>query len=146
MTNRLIRVTGLGALATGMIFAQTGSPDQRQAAPAQRRAHFAQRMADYLNLTSDQSAQAKQIMVGARQEAAPLRQQMKQNRQALAAAIKAGNDAQIDQITKAEAPVIAQLAAIRAHAKEKVYATLTPEQKAKADQMGRFFGPRAGRH
>jgi Spy/CpxP family protein refolding chaperone len=73
-----------------------------------------------------------------------LRRQMKQNRQALAAAIRAGDDARIDQITKAEAPIIAQLAAIRAHAKEKIYATLTPEKKAKADQKGRFPGTESG--
>src|SRR5260370_41842102 len=149
MTNRLIRVAGLGALATSMIFAQSGSQDPAQTAPRARkaaRAHAGKRLADYLNLTPDQRAQAKQIMAGARQEAAPLRQQMKQNRQALAAAIKAGDDARIDQITKAEAPIIAQLAAIRAHAKEKIYATPPPEQKAKADQMGRFLGPRAVQH
>jgi len=40
---------------------------------------------NYLNLTPDQQAQAKQIMAGAWQEAAPLRQQ-----------------AQIDRITKAK--------------------------------------------
>ena len=95
-----------------------------------------------LNLTPDQQAQAKQIMAGARQESAPLRQQMKQNREALASAIKSGNDAQIDQITKADAPVMAQMAAIRAHAFEKIYATLTPEQKAKADTMRQRFQSR----
>jgi hypothetical protein len=29
---------------------------------------------------------------------------------------------------------------------EKIYATLTPEQKAKADHMRRFFGPNAAQH
>src|SRR5258708_37462199 len=146
MTNRLMRVAGLGALATGMIFAQSGPQGPAQTAPRARkaaRAHAGKRLANYLNLTPEQRAQVKQIMAGARQEGAPLRQQMRQNRQALAAAIKAGNDAQIDQITRTEAPAMAQLAGIRAHAKEKIYATLTPEQKAKADQMGRFFGPKA---
>ena len=101
-------------------------------------------MANYLNLSADQRAQVQQIMAGAKQEAAPLRQQMQQNRKALADAIKSGNDAQIDQITKAEAPVKAQLASIHARAMAKIYATLTPEQKAKADQMHRFRGPVAG--
>jgi Spy/CpxP family protein refolding chaperone len=158
MKNKLIRVAGLGALATGMICAQSGSQDPaqvapqtqqqsgRRAAPAQRRAHFGKRLAAYLNLSADQQAQAKQIFASAKQDAAPLRQQMMQHRQALAAAVKAGNDAQIDQITKDAAPVHAQLAAIRAHTMQKIYATLTPEQKAKADHMRRFFGPNAAQH
>jgi Spy/CpxP family protein refolding chaperone len=148
MKNKLIRVAAFGALATGMSFAQSGPPDPAQPAPpqqkAQRRAHPGRRMANYLNMSADQRAQARQILAGAKQEAAPLRQQMQQNRQALAAAIKSGNDAQIDQITKAEAPVKAQLAAIHAHAMEKIYATLTPEQKAKADHMRRFVGNATG--
>ena len=143
MKRVLLRLAGLGAIAGGLMFAQTstGAP----AGPAARRAHIAQRISTYLNLTADQQAQAKQIMQGARQEAAPLRQQMKQNRQALTSAIKAGNDAQIDQITKAEAPVLGQLAAIRAHAFEKIYAMLTPEQKNKADNMRQLFHAGAAR-
>ena len=100
---------------------------------------MAQRISKYLQLTPDQQAQAKQIFASARQEAAPVRQQLKQNRQALMSAIKSGNDAQIDQITAAQAPLMAQAAAIRAHAFEKVYATLTPDQKAKADNMRSMF-------
>lgn len=136
MTKILIRLAGLGALAGGLIFAQN------TAGPTARRGHFVQRIVNYLNLTPDQQAQAKQIMAGVRQEAAPLREQMKQNREALANAIKTGNDAQIDQITKAQAPVMAQLAAIRAHGFEKIYAMLTPEQKTKADNMRQMFGAR----
>jgi Spy/CpxP family protein refolding chaperone len=150
MKNKLIRVVGLGALAAGMILAQDASPYPAQTAPqqqqkAQRRAHPGRRMAKYLNLSADQRAQARQILASAKQEAAPLRQQMQQNRKALADAIKSGNDAQIDQITKAEAPVKAQLAAIHAHAMGKIYATLTPEQKAKADHMRRFDHAAGGR-
>jgi len=143
MKKTLIRLAGLGALAGVLIFAQNAA--RNPAGPAARRGHSIQRMVNYLNLTPDQQAQAKQIMAGARMESAPLRQQMKQNREALASAIKSGNDAQIDQITKAEAPVMAQMAAIRAHAFEKIYATLTPEQKAKADTMRQHFhGGRRG--
>lgn len=148
MKKNLIRLAGLGALAGGLIFAQNvpANPDNAAAAqPARhaRRFHRMQRMANYLNLTADQKAQAKQIWAGAREEAKPLRQQMKANRQALLSAIKSGNDAQIDQITKSEAPVMAQLASIRAHAFEKFYATLTPDQKTKVDSMHQQF--RGGR-
>src|SRR5262252_2518914 len=110
MKNKLIRLVGLGALASTLMFAQAPAGQS-----GRRHGHLGQRMATYLQLTADQQAQAKQIMADARQQATPLRQQMKQNRQALKDAIKSGNDAQIDQITKAEAPVMAQLASIRAH-------------------------------
>ena len=141
MKNSLIKLAGLAALAGGLIFAQTTAPAPGGGAGTHgaRRARIAQRISNYLQLTPDQQAQAKQIFASARQEATPLRQQMKQNRQALRSAIQSGNDAQIDQITKAQAPVMAQLAAIRAHAFEKVYATLTPDQKAKADNMRQMF-------
>ena len=139
MKNNLLRLAGLGALASGMIFAQNTTTATAPARPMARRAHMAQRISQYLNLTPDQQAQAKQIMATARQEATPLRQQMKQNREALASAIKSGNDAQIDQVSKAEAPVVSQLTAIRAHAFEKIYAMLTPEQKTKADNIRQWF-------
>jgi Spy/CpxP family protein refolding chaperone len=149
MKKNSIRVAVLGALAAGAMFAQSNStqlapkgeqnPGWKQATPAQRRAHRAQRMANYLNLTAEQRAQAKIVMGTAREQAKPLREQLKSDRVALRSAIKAGNDAQIDRITKAEAPLIAQLSAIRAHAFEKVYATLTPEQKTKADNMRQNF-------
>ena len=148
MKKNLFRLAGLGALAGGMIFAQNPAPAQ-PAAPqgfAARRAHSAQRMANYLNMTPEQRAQAKQVMSAAREQAAPLRQQLKDNHEALFNAIKTGNDAQIDQITKAQASLTAQLSAIRAHAFEKIYATLTPDQKTKADNMQQFFRSFRGRH
>ena len=140
MKKTLIRLAGLGALAGTLMFAQSTAPNA--ADHAHRRGQFMQRVASQLNLTPDQQAQAKQIMASARQEAAPLRQQLKQNHEALAAAIKSGNDAQIDEITKANAPVMAQLAAIRAHSSAKFYAMLTPEQKAKSDAMRQSFHQR----
>ncbi|MGA2598754.1 MAG: Spy/CpxP family protein refolding chaperone [Bryobacteraceae bacterium] len=130
MKNKLTQLAGLALLTGGVIFAQSAATTPRQ--PAQR-------MAAYLNLTPDQQAQAKAIRAQAREAAAPIREQLKQSRQALQAAIKSGNDAQIDQITQAQAPLMAQAAAIRAHAFEKFYATLTPDQKAKADSMHQFF-------
>jgi Spy/CpxP family protein refolding chaperone len=131
MKKMLITVAGVGALAATMMFAQNVAP--------RGHARFGQRMAQVLNLTPDQQATAKQVMMQAREQAAPLRQQLKQSREALANAVKSGNDAQIDQIAKDQAPLMAQVAAIRAHAFEKIYATLTPEQKTKADNMRQHF-------
>ena len=148
MKNNSIRMAVLGALAAGVMFAQSNStqlapgPDQhsgRKTTFAQRRAHRAERIANYLNLTPEQRAQAKAVMATAREQAKPLREQLKLDRTALRSAIKTGNDVEINRITKAEAPLIAQMSAIRAHAFEKVYASLTPEQKTKADNMRQTF-------
>ncbi len=152
MKNNLLRLAGIGALATGMIFAQTtaGSASATAPQPAQnrqaRRARGRNRMANYLNLTPVQREQAKQVMKEAHAQSASLRQQLKQDRAELATAVKSGNDAQIDRLTKSEAPLMAQMAAIRAHAFEKIYATLTPAQKAKADNMRQNFMTHRGRH
>ena len=149
MKKNSIRMAVVGALAAGAMFAQSNSTQPAPGAEqhrewkhgnfAQRRAHRAERMANYLNLTPEQRAQAKAVMATAREQAKPLREQLKVDRAALKNAIKTGNDAEINRITKAEAPVIAQLSAIRAHAFEKVYASLTPEQKTKADNMRQMF-------
>jgi hypothetical protein len=139
MKNTLMTVAGVGALAAAMMFAQS-------AAPHAGRAGVGERMAKYLNLTPDQQAQAKQVMTQAHEQAAPLRQKLKQSHEALANAIKSGNDGQIDKTTKAQAPLMAQVAAIRAHAFEKIYATLTPDQKIKADNMRQSFMSHRGQH
>lgn len=145
----VLKLAAAGALAAGMIFAQstpanTGQQPERGQRFRQFRANRAERMAKYLNLTQEQQDNAKKIMAEARQQVQPLRQQLKESREALMNAVKSGNDAQIDQITKEQAPLMAQMMAIRAKAFEKIYATLTPEQKTKADNMRQFF--RSQRH
>lgn len=154
--NHVWKIAGAGALAAGMVFAQTGSGtgqfSQRADSNAQHgwrragRQARAERIAKYLNLTPEQQDNAKKVFAAAKEEAAPLHQQLKQNREALMNAVKSGNEAQIDEITKSEAPVLAQLMAIRAKAFEKIYATLTPEQKTKAENMRQLFHAHRGAH
>jgi Spy/CpxP family protein refolding chaperone len=62
-------------------------------------------------------------------------QQLKANRQALSAAVKANDVAQIHSLSAQQGHLQGQLLGIRTEAQAKVYALLTPEQKAKADQM-----------
>lgn len=158
MKNKPIRMALVGALAAGAMFAQTATDSGqlakrteqpqgwRAAGRAERRAHFAERMANYLNLTPEQRAQAKQVMAAAREQSKPLRQELKQNRAALMNAVKTANDAQIDKLSREQAPLLAKMASIRAHAFEKIYASLTPEQKAKADTMRQSFMSRHHAH
>jgi Spy/CpxP family protein refolding chaperone len=94
------------------------------------------RMAQALNLTDDQKAQAKQIFQDAATAGKPLRDQMKQARQALQAAAKnnAAN-AQIDQLSQQLGVISGQLAANQARAFGKFYSILTPEQRQKLDTL-----------
>jgi protein CpxP len=128
------------ALAAGMAFAQAPAP----AAPAQPRAGrtwaghkgaMKGRMLRALNLTDAQKQQARGIFQQAKQSAKPLGQQLRTNRQALAEAVKANNVSLIQSLSREQGNLRGQLLAVRSEAMAKVYATLTPEQKAKADEL-----------
>ena len=152
MKSQLIKIATAGALATGMMFAQTPTPRPNFASktattsvnPGRGKwAHdHLQRMAQKLNLTDAQRQQAKSIFQAARQEATPLRQQFKQNREALAAAVKADNTSDIQRLAKVQGELSGKMAVIRSEAAAKFYSTLTPEQRATADQMRQQFRER----
>ena len=140
MKNSLVRFAGMAALASGMMFAQAPAPPVQPQSPAQRwqhrRGRMFDRMATKLNLTDNQKQQAHSIMQSAGESAQPITQQLKQNRQTLREAIKAGKpDADIDQLAATTGNLTGQVTIIRTKAFAKVYALLTPEQRTKADQL-----------
>ena len=90
-----------------------------------------------LNLTPAQRAQEKSIFQEARQSAQPLRQQLRETRQSLRAAVQANNTEQIQQLAQTEGSELGQLMAIRSTAMAKVYQTLTPEQQQKLNDLQR---------
>jgi Spy/CpxP family protein refolding chaperone len=125
-------------MAAGMAFAQA------PAAPAQpapgkawngRRGAVRRHMMQALNLTDVQKAQAKALFQQARETAKPLAQQLKDTREAMSAAVKANDVAQIQHLAAQQGNLQGQLAAIRSEAMAKFYTNLTPEQRAKADQV-----------
>ena len=75
-----------------------------------------------------------------REQARPLMRQIHENRKALFAAVRAGNTSDIDHLTSAQAPLMAQLTAIQAKGFAKFYATLNADQKAKVDTMAGHTG------
>jgi Spy/CpxP family protein refolding chaperone len=114
--------------------------DPNQAAPPANATHQrfhkrAARLAKYLNLTPAQAAQAKAGFQAARQSGQPIREQLKQLRAGIQQAIKAGDTARIDQLSAQQGSLKGQLLAIRHESFAKFYATLSPEQQAKADQL-----------
>jgi len=145
MKNQMFRFAGVAAMAAGMAFAQGTSPSPSPNPPAARRnlmRQHIQRMEQQLNLTETQKTQAKSIFDNARTTAQPIRQQLRENHQALMSAAKAQDDSQIQQLSAKQGKLEGQLVAIRTEAFSKFYAMLTPEQRTKADQMHQQFRER----
>jgi Spy/CpxP family protein refolding chaperone len=139
MKRRFIPFAAAAALAAGLAFAQ--APAASPAHPrsgrghASRMAEFHQRMMSELNLTDAQKAQAKTIFQGEREKAKPLVEQLRQDRQAMREAVKTNDTARIHSLAAKEGKTRGELSALRSEAQAKFYATLTPEQRTKADQL-----------
>jgi Spy/CpxP family protein refolding chaperone len=132
----------ISALAAGIAFAQAPTPSPSGSPPAgahgtarnlhqQHMANIAQK----LNLTDAQRREFDTIFQQAHQTAMPLRDELKTNRDALTAAVKANRTADIEQLATARGKLMGQMTAIFAQARAKFYQTLAPEQRAKYDQM-----------
>jgi Spy/CpxP family protein refolding chaperone len=135
MKRQLIKIATVAALAAGMAFAQAAAaPSKPGRAGIKLGAAVRQRILANLNLTDAQKAQAKEIMQQARTAAQPVRQQLQQSRQSLAAAVKNDDTVQIQSLAAAQGALQGQVLAIQSTAKAKLFAILTPEQKAKAEQ------------
>jgi len=126
----VFKIATIAALAAGMAIAQPATPAQGGGHKAARH-----RMFQALDLSDAQKQQAKQIFQQARETAQPVAKQLRENREALQAAVKANNLSQIQTLSAQAGPLQAQLLAIRSEAMAKFYATLTPEQRTKADQI-----------
>ena len=137
MKQSFMKFATAAALAAGMAFAQAPATPAKPVKPGMmaRRNGIRPRMMRNLNLTDAQKQQAKAIFQEARQTAKPVRDQLKQNRQAMAAAIKNNDTYQINQLATTMGSLEGQLAAIRSGAAAKFYTILTPDQKTQADQM-----------
>ena len=131
-----MKLAAVAALAAGMAFAQSAAPAPAPGKARQAlRAGVRRRLVQALSLTDAQKQQAKTIFQQAHQTAAPLQAQLKQGREALAAAVKANDSAHILQIAGSQGTLRGQLMAVRASALAQFYQVLTPEQRAKADQV-----------
>ncbi|HJT89494.1 MAG TPA: Spy/CpxP family protein refolding chaperone [Bryobacteraceae bacterium] len=149
MKQQLIKIAAVTALAAGMVFADApaSNPSTGSNPVEQGRHHFRrdrmQRVAQQLNLTDAQKTQAKEIFQQARENARPLRQELKENREALRAAVKAGkSEADLQKLSANQGQLLGQMVTIRSEAAAQFYKILTPEQRAKADQMHQQFKQR----
>jgi periplasmic protein CpxP/Spy len=131
----ILTAIGVAGLAAGMAFAQApqgataGHPHRMGARRAMRR----KMMIGYLGLTDQQQTQAKAIFSGAHDSAQPVRQQLKQVRADLRAAIQAGQP--VNDLAANEGKLRGQLVAIRANAAEQFRGLLTPAQLQKLQDL-----------
>ena len=92
-------------------------------------------MAKELGLSVTQKAQMKTIRQQARQTAQPVVDRLKRNRQALSAAVKTGDTAQIQTLSKTQGELRGQALTIRSQARAQIYAGLTNDQRQKMDAI-----------
>jgi Spy/CpxP family protein refolding chaperone len=119
----ILKLVVVTLLATGVVSAQK---------PARKAAR--NQIFQALNLSQDQKVQAKAIFQGAVQSGKPVAQQLKQNREALAAAVT-GNDAtKIQQLSTQQGQLRGQILEIRSDAMAKFLGILTPAQRTAAEQ------------
>src|SRR5713101_8416738 len=148
MQHPLLKFAGVTALAAGMAFGQNAPANDAHSRGARQfgkqdggSGMILDRLSADLNLTDAQKQQAQSIFSSARQSSESVHAQLRQQQQALTAAVKAGAlEAEIDRLSNSLAPLFAQTTAIHSKAFAKFYAILTPEQKDKlGDRLERMM-------
>ena len=91
------------------------------------------RAARELGLSPAQKSEMKAIRQQGRTQVQPVADQLRQNREALRAAVKANDAGQIQALSKTQGELRGQALALRSQTRAKVYAGLTPEQRGKLD-------------
>jgi Spy/CpxP family protein refolding chaperone len=141
MKNTWLRFAATAAIAGGMLLGaqEAGTQPAQPTAPQVHQHNGGARIARYLNLTPAQEARAKAELQSARQSAQPIRQELKQVRLAMFQAVRANDTAGIERLSAQGANLRGQISAMRHEAFARIYSTLTPEQRAKADQIPAHF-------
>jgi len=152
MQSKWIKSIGAVVMAAGIAFAYADTPSQgnqpshRAGNRQQWMQHRFDRFSAALNLTDAQKQQAQAAFKEAHQATAKFAPQLKANREAMAAAIKADNKTEIDRLAAERGRLMGKTMATRDEAFAKIYQTLTPEQRTKADQMREQFRTRMHEH
>ena len=100
---------------------------------------------NYFSLTAAQQTQAQTIFTAERQSSQSVMTQLKTQRQAVEAAIEAGQTAeQVTHLATAEGPLMAQEAGFNAAAQAQFWALLTPDQQTKLKALRTSMQPGNG--
>ncbi|MFN0112201.1 MAG: Spy/CpxP family protein refolding chaperone [Blastocatellia bacterium] len=121
-------------------FAGTGLPMFAQ--------KFLDRASVILDLSDAQEAQIKAILEAEKPKVQPLVAQLAANRKALTEATDNGtfNEAQVKSIADKQGDTLAALIVEKERVKTQIYAVLTPEQRAKAEQFRSRIEDRMKQH
>lgn len=121
-------------------FAGTGVP-----AFAQK---FLNRASVYLGLSDEQEAQIKAILEAEKPKVQPLIAELAANRKALQQATDNGSfdETQVKAIADKQGETLAALIVEKERVKTQIYAVLTPEQRAKAEQFRTRIEERVKQH
>src|SRR5262245_45090645 len=152
MRNRILTFGGIAALVIGLAVFAVGhaipgihAQDRGEGLP---RKHFPgpemiEHLTRALNLTDAQQTQVKAIFESARASVEPLDAKMDEVHKQLEAATANGqfDEAQVRALANQQAQIMADTIVEHERAKSKIYAILTPEQRAKADEMHKHGGP-----
>ncbi len=110
-----------------------------------------ERMARHLDLSDEQRAAVEAILANARAEGEQLRGELATLREEVGAMIRSDGyyEDQVRIQVESKSPVFVELTVLGIRTMNEVYQVLTPEQRAKADEMlargrGRRFGPGFG--
>ena len=111
-----------------------------------RKHHCGHRLLEKLNLTDAQKNQMHSIMTEERPKIKPLVQNLKEGRDQLRTLRKSGqfDEAKVRAIAKGQADIRTELIVEKERVKSKIYAILTPEQRAQAEQMRESWKARHG--
>ena len=106
------------------------------------------RIASELKLTDAQRSQAQQVIAAAKTRIEPLTAQLKQNHEAIEKLGHDGtfNEAQVNEIATEQAATMKQLIIEKEKTKAALFAILTTEQRAQAEQMQEQFKTRMREH
>ena len=134
---RIIPLTAVALLAVATIALAGSAPHRRMGGGEGHFMGLGPRIAAYLELTDVQKTQAKAIHDGTRASIEPLMEQRRQNRWAIDDLLDGENPSAsaIGDLVITNRRIDDQVRVIRENARAQFVALLTPEQKAKYDEM-----------
>lgn len=102
------------------------------------------RIAGKLNLSDEQKTQVKTILEESKTQTKPLMEALRENRKQAATLGDDGsfNEEQVNRLAAGQADTMKQLFVEREKTKARIFAVLTPEQRAEAVKMKAEFGGR----